>query len=163
MGEKLSWFAAGAMLTAVVMFAVAHVSDVADVPTTGPSDNAQIGQRLDAIERTLDELVRRERGAEDSKVASDQRRTDAPLQPPGRPDARDVTESATVASRAAAEKAAAIVDGAIGAGYWSRRNAQELLAASGQISAEDRLELYRKLSAAINDDRVKVEAGALPR
>lgn len=163
MREKLLWFSAGALLSAIVTFAAARFAGVADFRPAGSSDDARIAQRLDAIEQTLGELVRSGRGAGDSRIAGDQRRTDAPLQPAGQSDVKDVPESVTVASAAAAEKGSAIIDAAIGAGYWSRRNAQELMAASGQMSAEDRLELYRKLSAAINDDRVKVEAGALPR
>ena len=151
MREQLAWFVAGAMLATVGVLVFTHDSGASGPRFHAPSDDARVAQRLEAIERTLAVLAR-EQTAGNADSATE-RRTES-SEPP-------VPVSAVSVS--AAERGGAIVDGAVAAGYWSRKDAQEFMAVAGHMSAEDQLALIGKLSAAINADRVKVEAGVLPR
>ena len=162
MREQIAWFSAGAMLAAFIVLLFTYDAGVSDARRSGASDDARVAQRLEAIERTLGELLQRE-AAQAAGSTTGERRTDAPSTTTDEQETKDALIPVSAAAANAAERGAAIVDGAVSSGYWSRKNAQDFMAVAGQMSRDDQLALTRKLAAAINEDRVKVEAGVMPR
>jgi hypothetical protein len=56
--------------------------------------------------------------------------------------------------------ASALVDRAVQAGNWTRKDAEAWMAASAGMRAEDRFALVRRLVTEVNNDRLKLEPGA---
>ncbi|HTU66891.1 MAG TPA: hypothetical protein VMF52_13155 [Steroidobacteraceae bacterium] len=144
--ERSLFFALGAAVGAVLLLLPGRSAAVGG-PAAPTTDSREIAQRLDQIDRRL--AAMEARGA--SPAAREDSGTEVvaatPVGPP------------TSAELRAAQASSVVIDRAIAAGTWSRHDTDEFRVAAADMRGDERIELLRRLTVAINEDRLKVESG----
>lgn len=151
MREAVTWFFVGAAVTGMFVGLVARQPDDSEATLkTVAATQAALARQQAELDRRL--LAVEQRGSNLAAV---------PATNPGTASLAGSTEPAdlTAEQRRAAETGSGIVQGAIAAGQWTRRDAIEF-SGLGDMGGGTRIELQRQLAVAINEDRVKVEPGA---
>lgn len=152
--ERITWFSCGAATTSVVAFLL--VGHPRENPAQGAAQRITGGS---AVANTM--------------AAPTQSRDQRPVSPAAVAQGSEPTVAeqsmvtpvgeTAISSEQSLRASRQIVTDAIEAGQWSNQDAAALASASSALSAADRRALYGKLAVAINQDRVHVESGLMPR
>jgi len=155
--EKLTWFALGAVSAGAIVALVVRQSAAVGVtaPDTSAEERVELSQQLQRIEQRLAAIERRGQAPVNPAAAGT---TARPAMDPSPAPARSAAPDQE--QQRAAESGSIIVQRAVGSGSWSRQDATDFLVATAHMRAEDRAELTRQLTMAINEDRLRVEPGA---
>jgi hypothetical protein len=117
-------------------------------PTPVVAGQQEVIERLDRLERAIIQLGARAKPEPATGPAAE---VITPPLPRPQDDAR----------QSAIRTGNEIVDRAIGAASWTSDDAAELAAATASLDGGARAELFARVSAAINADRLQVDAAAL--
>jgi hypothetical protein len=140
--------AAGGATIFLAGFAAAHFWMPS--PEVHPVDAAplsELTQRLDALQHSVDALA-----VSKAVPAVDAGKLPEP------PIGRDAPDDARIDALNAGN---AVVDRALQAARWTREDVARLSAATASLSGEDRAKIQARLSAAINQDSLEVDANAV--
>lgn len=164
--EKTAWVAFGvtaAALAAVLIFPW-HAAAPARSDTRARVATQDASAQLDRIERRLERLESAQHiSGADARSTDETNQLPPALQPSPPQIAPDPDATSTIAVEQNRLAGAAVVDRAIRAGYWSRKDTEAWMAAAGGMRGEDRFELHRRLIVEINADRLEVEPGVSVR
>jgi len=129
-------------------------------PTAAPPAYAaqlvQLNHRLDALQRSLDAMAIARTQPSPSRVA-----TGDAVQPAAsaalKPNAGEDADARSEALRESNE----IVDRALQATHWTIDDVAKLATATTSLRGQDRAEIQARLSAAVNQDRLRVDPEAM--
>jgi hypothetical protein len=158
--EKLAWVLLILAATALAVAAFSPtrvqvpVASQTSVPAASPETTHQLARIEDRLEHL--EAARRVDGSS-SAPATPAATTPTAIEPERSAPVDTQSAAAMERSRLAAS---ALVDRAIQAGSWTRKDADAWMTASAGMRAEDRFALVRRLVVEVNNDRVKLEPGA---
>jgi hypothetical protein len=172
--EKLAWIllAMAAAALAAAAFAPTHAPASAGLQPAASPGRDDIKDQLMRIQNRLDHLdsLRQAGSSGASSIAASSTSaraittTDAGTPPSGLPDAGDSIPALDAQTSAVREQsrlaASTLVDRAIQAGTWTRKDADAWVTASAGMRAEDRYALVRRLVVEVNSDRLKLDPGA---
>jgi hypothetical protein len=172
--EKLAWIllVMAAAALAAAAFAPTHAPPSAAPQAAASPGRDDITDQLTRIENRLDHLESpRQAGSNrassltaSSTSARAIAQTDAGPPPSGSADTGDSISALDAQTSVAREQsrlaASTLVDRAIQAGTWTRKDADAWVTASAGMRAEDRYALVRRLVVEVNSDRLKLDPGA---
>ena len=160
--ERVTWFSLGAATAGVI--AVLALRHPGDEPPRGIAHQLHDDNTVDGTRVVVPVPARAALPPAHVPVPAPPR-ADSPALPPAlvsQPLVEPAAESA-ISPEQPLRTGRQIVSHAIEMGRWSNNDAAALAAISNELSEEDRRDLYSTLIVAINQDRVRVEGGLMPR
>ena len=150
--------AAGGAILFLAGLAAAHFFfPPAVAPPGDAAQLAQLNQRLDTLQRSLDALApsRTQQSPSSAAAVGHVAQLAAPIEP------NSIVDAAADARGEALRAGNAIVDRALQSARWTIDDVARLSTATATLSGQDRAEIQARLSAAINQDRLQVDPGSM--